>query len=264
MEIKILSVRINILTKGQALDKVAEFLSEAKEHVIFTPNPEMLVAAHKDSYLQGILNKSDLNLCDGKGVEQSVKICLSKEDKSKANYFKRIPGVDFIMDICWYAEKYGFSVYLLGSGDEMVIMKTVEKLKEKFPKLKIAGYHPGPKLESIPNKKLKYRSDDNDRVVTDIIQTEPDILFVGFGHSKQEKWIHENIEKLPGVKIAMGIGGSFDMISGKIPRAPIFLRKLGLEWLWRLMREPSRFGRVWTALITYPLLFISERGKKCD
>ena len=264
MILHILGVRIDILTKGQALDRVAVFLSEGKEHMIFTPNPEMLAAAHKDSYLQGILNKSDLNLCDGKGVEQSCKISLSKEDKNKAKYFKRIPGVDFIMDVCWYAEKYGFSVYLLGSGDEIVIMKTADKLKEKFPKLKIVGYHPGPKIESIPNKKLKYRSHENEIVITDIIQTAPDILFVGFGHSKQEKWIYENIESLPGVKIAMGIGGSFDLISGKIRRAPAFFRKAGLEWLWRLMLEPRRFGRIWTALVTYPLLFVSERGKKCD
>lgn len=259
-----MGVKINILTKGQALDKVAEFLSEGKEHVIFTPNPEMLVAAHKDAYLQGILNKSNLNLCDGKGVEQSCKICISREDKHKAKYFRRIPGVDFIIDICWYAEKYGFSVYLLGSGDETTIMKTADNLKEKFPKLKIVGYHPGPKIESYPNKKLKYRSDDNDRVINDIVQTSPDIVFVGFGHSKQEKWIHENAEKLPGVKLFMGVGGSFDMISGKIPRAPVAMQRLGLEWLWRLMREPSRIGRVWTALVTYPLLFISERGKKCE
>lgn len=264
MEIKILGVKINILTKGQALDKVAEFLSEAKEHVIYTPNPEMLVAAHKDSYLQGILNKSDLNLCDGKGVEHSIKICISKEDENKAKYFRRVPGVDFVMDICWYAEKYGFSVYLLGSGDETTIMKTADKLKEKFPKLNIVGYHPGPKVESFPNKKLKYRSNDNESVITDIIQTAPDILFVGFGHSKQEKWIHENIERLPGVKLAMGIGGSFDVISGKIRRAPEILRKAGLEWLWRLILEPKRIGRVWTALVTYTLLFVSERGKKIN
>ena len=264
MIIHILNVRIDILTKGQALDKVAEFLSEGKEHTIFTPNPEMIVAAHKDSYLQGVLNKSTLNLCDGKGVEWASKICLSKENKNKAKYFRRIPGVDFIMDVCWYAEKYGFSVYLLGSNDETVIMKTSDKLKEKFPKLKIVGYHPGPKIESVPNKKLKYRSDDNGRVITDIVQTAPDILFVGFGHSKQEKWIYENIENLPGVKIAMGVGGSFDMISGKIYRAPKLFKNLGLEWLWRLILQPTRFNRVWTALVTFPLLFISERGKRCD
>ncbi len=264
MDIKILGVKIDIVTEGEAIDKVAAFLSEGRDHSIFTPNPEMIMAAQKDSFLREILNNSDLNICDGIGIKYMCNILADKNNEERKKYFKRIAGSDFMLDICNYAADYDFSVYLLGSGDEKTIIKAMKKLKIKYPKLNIAGYHPGPKLESFPNKKLKYRSGDNENVITDIIQTQPDILFVGFGHSKQEKWIYENIKKIPGVKIAMGVGGSFDFISGKIRRAPKFLRKIGLEWLWRLIQQPSRIGRIHTALVKFPLAFIKYKDKKID
>lgn len=259
---KVLGVKVDIITEGEALDLVAKFLTEGRAHTIFTPNPEMIMSAQSDSVLRDILNKGDLNICDGKGIQYTCNILQDKSEKEKNKYFKRIAGIDFMLDICDYASRYGFSVYLLGSGNEQVISKATEKLKKKFANLNIVGYHPGPKIESEANKKLKYRSNDNENVITDIIQTQPDILFVGFGHGKQEKWIAENIKKIPGLKIAMGVGGSFDFISGKITRAPKLLRKVGLEWLWRLAQEPSRINRIWTALVSFPLAFIAHRDKE--
>ncbi|OGH58984.1 MAG: hypothetical protein A2725_04395 [Candidatus Magasanikbacteria bacterium RIFCSPHIGHO2_01_FULL_33_34] len=261
MSTKVLGVKIDTVTEGQALDLVAKFLREGRDHYIFTPNPEMVMAAQNDYVLREILNRGDLNICDGKGIKLTCDLLYDKNNKDDLKYFKRISGVDFMLDICDYANRYGFSIYLLGSGSEKTISIAAKKLKDKFPKLNIVGYHPGPIVESIPNKKLKYRSNDNHNVITDIIQTQPDILFVGFGHGKQEKWIAENTKKLPGVKIVMGVGGSFDFISGKIMRAPKILRKMGLEWMWRLLQEPSRIKRVWTALVEFPLAFIKYRDK---
>ena len=262
MHIKIMGVKIDNVTEGEAIDLVVKFLSEGREHLIFTPNPEMIMAAQDDSVLKDILNQSDLNVCDGKGIKYTCALLQNKYEREKTKYFKCVPGADFMIDICDYASKYEFSVYLLGSGNEAVIARAAKNLKRRFPKLIIAGYHPGPMMDSLPNKHLKYRTEDNDSVITDIVQTQPDILFVGFGHGKQEKWIAENIKKLPGIKVAMGVGGSFDYISGRISRAPKFLRKIGLEWCWRLLKEPSRIGRVWTAVVKFPLAFILCKKKE--
>lgn len=259
MSQNILGVRIDTYTRGESLDKVAQFLTEGKEHFIFTPNPEMLVAACNDSYFREILNAGTLNICDSKGLQMACKSSFTKEEKEQRRYFKRIPGVDFMLDICAYAEKYGYSIYLLGSSNEKILSDTHKKLLKMYPHLMIAGHHPGAQLESSPNKRLKYRTGENRQVITDIVQTAPDIVFVGFGHGKQEKWIYENYEALPGVKVMMGVGGSFDMISGKVKRAPVFMRSLGLEWFWRLLQEPKRIGRIWTALVIFSLLFFSDR-----
>ncbi|MDP2685482.1 MAG: WecB/TagA/CpsF family glycosyltransferase [bacterium] len=261
MPVNILGVRIDTVTNGEALDKVATFLSEGKVHTIFTPNPEIIMEAQDDSYFREVLNSGDLNLCDGKGIEFTCRLLFSHNELERYMYFKRIAGIDFMKDVCAYAEQYNFSVYLLGSGFEEVIKKATYNLKKIFPKLNVVGYHPGPELVSTPNKKLKYKSADNENLITDIIQTQPDIIFVGFGHGKQEKWIHENMNKLPGVKIMMSVGGSFDILAGKLRRAPLFLRKLGLEWIWRLFEEPHRWRRVWVATVKFPMKFISERGK---
>jgi len=249
MAVKVLDVKIDTYTRGEALDKVGEFVSEEKGYMIFTPNPEMLVAAHQDQYLKEILNSSSLNICDGKGLGMAIGC-------------ERIPGIDFMIDICGYAEKNGYTVYLLGSESEGVLLNTAQQLEKKFPELKIVGHHPGPKLESLPNKKLEYKSSDNEQIKNDIIKASPDILFVGFGHGKQEKWIYENIDYLSGVKVVMGVGGSFDMISGKLRRAPKIIRKIGFEWLWRLIQQPSRIGRIWTALVKFPILFLAQRKNK--
>ena len=207
----ILGVRVDTVDKSSALAKVADFLSSGEGHMIFTPNPEMLVDAQKDSYFKEILNKGDLNICDGKGIALFAKDSL-----------ERIPGVDFMVDICRLAARENKSVYLLGSGFEYVVKECKNKLLEKFPSLKIVGLHPGLKITDG----FKFDSDENDVIIDDIILSAPDILFVAFGHRKQEKWIYGFLPELPSVRVAMGVGGSFDFISGKIKRAPGVFRRL--------------------------------------
>ena len=242
----ILGVRIDEFPRMEALQKVKDFLAQNEQKMIFTPNPEMIVEAQKDPYFKEVLNASSLNICDGKGIE-----LVSKKK------LERIPGVDFLMDICSVAEKEGKTVYLLGSGSKEVIAESQERLLKKFPALRIVGAHPGlliTKKAGEPHR-IEYNSEENDDLVGEIISLGPDILFVGFGHSKQEKWIYENLPQLPSVKVAMGVGGSFDYISGKIRRAPILFQKWGLEWLWRLLRQPSRIFRIWNATVKFLFLF---------
>jgi N-acetylglucosaminyldiphosphoundecaprenol N-acetyl-beta-D-mannosaminyltransferase len=246
MNCSILNVRVDYVDLNQALQKIREFLGSNKQHKIFTPNPEMLVDAQKDNYFREVLNSGDLNICDGKGIALFSRGRL-----------KRIPGTDFMVEICKIAGQEGKSVYLLGAGDENVIKQASKKLNELFPSLRVVGFNPGPKI-TINNEQLKINKEQNDTIVDDIITKAPDVLFVAFGHNKQEKWIHEYLKDLPSVKVAMGVGGAFDYLSGKTKRAPRFIRKIGLEWLYRLITQPHRVRRIFTAVVVFPFLVLKN------
>ncbi|MBU0597299.1 WecB/TagA/CpsF family glycosyltransferase [Patescibacteria group bacterium] len=246
MAINILGVRIDLVDLEEALTKVRVFLNSNKQNVIFTPNPEMLVDSQDDKYFHDVLNSSDLNVCDGTGLY------LASFGK-----LKRIPGVDLMLEICKIAEQKNKAVYVLGTGDVEVLKKTKEKLNEKFTNLKIVGTHAGPKIKmkKINNSTiLNLDQKENDLIIDDIILNAPDILFVAFGHNKQEKWIAKYINKMPSIKIAVGVGGAFDYISDYKKRAPKIIQKIGLEWLFRLVKEPKRIKRIFKAIIIFPIL----------
>lgn len=254
----ILGVRLDEVNREQAIELARCFLSgggpaspAGRQYTIFTPNPEMLVAAQKDGYFRNVLNSGSLNICDGRGIELLAKKKLV-----------RIPGIDFFLDLCAFAARENRSVYLLGSGDTSVIIDAAAELRRQFPGLHITGFHPGPRMtngEWSDTTPPSYDSAENNAIMAEINATHPDILFVAFGHGKQEKWIAENLRKMPSVKIAMGVGGAFDLLGGKVGRAPLFLRRLGLEWLWRLMHEPRRIGRIWNATVKFLYLFLTQK-----
>src|SRR3989344_685836 len=278
MSTVVLGVRIDTFTKAETLKKVSEFLIGNGQHTIFTPNPEMLVKAQKDEYFKEVLNRGDLNLCDGFGLWVAmileIRYWKLKEKKIISNIkypisFDRVPGTDFMLDVCRMAAEQGKSVYLLGSGNERVVQKTAERLRERFPGLKIAGGDKGPNIQE--NKKtikqenteeifnlqssifegLSVDKVENKKIVDVVNNSKAEILFVAFGMGKQEKWIVENLNKLPSVKIAMGVGGAFDYISGKVKRAPLLMRRLGLEWMYRLFKQPQRAGRIFNATVRF-------------
>ncbi len=240
----ILGVRVDSVDKSSALSKVADFLASGEGNMVFTPNPEMLVDAQKDAYFKEVLNAGDLNLCDGKGIT-----LVAKEA------FERIPGVDFMVDMCGLAAEKNKSVYLLGSGSNEVLKECKHALLEKFPNLKIVGMHPGIQISND----FTFDTEKNDALIDDIILSAPDILFVAFGHKKQEKWIYGFLPDLPSVRVAMGVGGSFDFISGKVKRAPEIFRRLGLEWLYRLIREPRRIKRIWKATVVFLFYYFKNK-----
>jgi N-acetylglucosaminyldiphosphoundecaprenol N-acetyl-beta-D-mannosaminyltransferase len=249
-----LGVKIEGLSKEKAIVKTREFLSNGKQNKIFTPNPEMLVDAQYDKYFKDVLNSGDLNLCDGFGIHL-------------LSFFKipRFAGVDFLKELCIIAEKESKPVYFLGSGSKDVIKKTAEEIKNIFPKLKIAGWHPGPSIDFLKVEdvnKIICEPEQNESAIDDIIMTAPDILFVGFGHNKQEKWIFENLKNLPSVKIAVGVGGAFDYISGRVNRAPCFFRKIGIEWLYRLFTQPKRIKRIIKAIFIFPAFYLFSVFKR--
>lgn len=257
---EILGVKIDSLNMNEAVAKACDFLYSNKQNLIFTPNPEMLVDAQGDGYFKKVLNLSDLNLSDGFGVSF---VSFGK--------IKRVTGVDFVFKLCELAQKENKSIYLLGAGSKEVLQKTSENLKKQFPNLRIAGFNPGPKIDFVvveDDNKIVAEQNSNDNAIHDIIMSAPDILLVAFGHNKQEKWIYENIKNLPSVRVTMGVGGSFDYIAGfnsfgeTTKRAPCFLRKIGLEWLYRLFRQPWRIKRIFKAAVVFVALVIYKKFKK--
>lgn len=252
-----LGIKIDNLILEQARLKVRDFLVLPGQFKIFTPNPEMVVKAQKDKYFAEVLNGGDLNICDGFGL-------------SLFSGIKRITGVDFMLEICQIAEETGKSIFLLGTNNEEILKKAAKELQKQFPKLKIMGYDKGPKIsEHSPDNltiqqfnngsKMQYDKRENELVVDLLNKLKPNIVFVAFGMVKQEKWITENLSKMPSVKIAMGVGGALDYISGAVPRAPLFLRKIGLEWLCRLFCQPQRFERIFNATVRFIFLVLKDK-----
>ncbi|MDP3963526.1 MAG: WecB/TagA/CpsF family glycosyltransferase [bacterium] len=231
MRYSICSVPVDAATKKEALERCRGFLRDGAQHYVVTINPEIAVEAENNIAFYDVLRRSDLALADGAGIALAARWLESVS-------LERITGVDFMQDLCALAQDEGAKVFFLG-GRKGVAAKTAEAMQKRFPRLRIAGW--------------------SDEPAGDLAIRHVDVLFIAFGAPKQELWIAENLPKLPEIKIAMGVGGAFDMISENKKRAPHIMRKLALEWLWRLIREPSRIRRMFRALIVFPLLAIRYR-----
>jgi N-acetylglucosaminyldiphosphoundecaprenol N-acetyl-beta-D-mannosaminyltransferase len=248
MRIQMLGIPIDAVTRLNAIEMARGLLNTPGQHLITTPNPEMLVDASRDTAFAVALKSADLALADGIGLV-IVSRLLGRAIPS------RISGTDFVDDLAELAARVGKTVFLLGGEGERVAERTAEILKQRHPGLKIAGALSGvrvfwedaqtPRIEGDALVKLKAAA--------------PDILLVAFGHRKQELWIQKNLVSLPSVRLAMGIGGAFDFIAGDVRRAPSVMRKLGLEWLWRLIIQPWRVKRIWKAVVTFPWLAFKAR-----
>ncbi len=236
---KILGVRVDDVGESEALELAKGFLRDGKQYSIYTPNPEMLVAAHKNSLYKDVLNRGALNICDGRGAQLF------------GGLKNRIPGIEFMLLLCKMAAKEGKSVYFLGAG-QGIVEKTSHELALQLPNLSILGCSAGPKL-------THNGAGDSIKTISAINKAEPDILLVAFGHPKQENWIDKHLKDLPSVNIAMGVGGSFDFISGNKKRAPKWMQQIGFEWLYRLIQEPSRIKRIFTATVLFPLLILKSK-----
>ena len=265
MAINILGINISTNSQREILQKISYFLlptssASSKACFLVTPNPEFLVAIQHDEEFFYILNQADLSVPDGVGLALAARLLGQK--------LKRITGVDLMLDVCRLAQEQNKSIYLVG-GAAKTAERAAEKLQKLFPKLKIAGAAEGlrPGEWQLEAGRWLKGEEENAALVKIINQAKPDILFVAFGHPRQEKWLYHNLPLLcpplakeregwGGVKVAVGVGGSFDFISGNITRAPKFLRVIGLEWCWRLLQEPrKRLPRIYDAVIKFPLVF---------
>lgn len=236
--VKVFDIKFDNLNMKEVLEKIEQFLKSGKQHYIVLPYSEFIVRAQKDKELRKILNEADLCLCEGRGLYFTLKF-LGLSMKEEVN------GVELIYAIANNEQRTMNSVFLLGGTDE-VVKKTADRLGDK-----VIGWEHG------------YQ--DLNKVIDKINKAKPDVLLVGLGSPKQEKWIYNNLKKMPSVKVAIGVGGAFDFISGKIKRAPKFMQKSGLEWLWRLIIQPKRISRIFKGvfgliLLTFKNVLLLKKG----
>lgn len=231
MKINVFGIDFDNLTMREVLEKIKGFLSDNNQHYIVLPYSEFVNRAQKDEEFRKILNQADLCLCESRGLWLIAKL---SGIKLKQNIY----GIELIYKINNSIQHSGSSIFLFGG-----IQKIVEKAKEKLG-------------ENVIGTENGYR--DFDSVIEKVNKLKPNILLVGLGSPKQEKFIYENLNKMPSVKIAIGTGGAFDFISGNIKRAPKFLQKIGLEWLWRLILEPRRIRRTSKGVVGLSWLFFKN------
>lgn len=257
--INILGVNITNENETDILEYVFESIRNVKNKLfIITPNPEMLVYASKHLAYKDKLNSSSIALPDGVGLFFAAGL-FGKVLK------ERITGVDFIQDLCKASRDNPLSIGFLG-GKAGVANRTAECLLQKYPYLDIvfAGSEwneDGFKFrEEYQAASSKYQEKKDRKILNTKYtrhDTKIDMLFVAFGVPKQEEWIYKNLNSLP-IKAAMGVGGSFDFISGDVRRAPFLIRYAGLEWLYRLITQPWRWKRQ-LALIEFILLVFKQK-----
>ncbi len=250
-----LGVSITNETADNILEYLLQRLKLDKKFYIVTPNPEILVYANTHKNFKNILNSAEISLADGAGLFVAS-ILMGQPLK------QRIPGVDFIDFICKNTVRNPISMGFLG-GKGKVAEKTAECLKRKYPHLDIRFVG-----EEWPEGRLSGRNKIKDLRLKNITESKDpksyllnhksiDLLFVAFGHPKQEEWIYNNLDKIS-VKAAMGVGGAFNYISGSVTRAPFMIRAIGFEWLYRLVKEPWRWKRQ-LALFEFIKLIFKER-----
>lgn len=239
----ILGVSFNNITHNEAVELICDYLQSDKKCSVYTPNPEIVMAAQKDSEFMRVLKDSTLTVPDGIGV-----VYGSKFTKNKLK--ERVAGYDLVQGVFDRMKDMSKTAYFFGGAPEVAELAK-QKMEIKYPGLKIVGTADG-YFDDVKEK----------RIIEDINRLCPDLLLVGIGFPKQEKWIDSHIDSL-NVKVAIGVGGSFDVMSGRVQRAPDIFIKLGLEWFHRLITQPSRFVRMLQLpLFMLTVIFTGNKGKR--
>lgn len=238
---KILDVRIDEVTMAEAVDRVKSFLNEDKMHLICTPNPEMIMTAQDDAEFKSILNSSELNIPDGTGIVWASK-------KLSGNINERVAGFDFIHRIFELGKDKDISFYFLGSKPGVAELAG-KKIEENYLGTRVVGSRDG-----------YFSLEEEKKVIKEINSKNPDVLLVAMGAPKQERFINKYKDKL-NCKVAIGVGGCFDVIAGNVKRAPKIFIKLRLEWLYRGLTDFKRLKRL-GAIPKFMIAIKRERRKK--
>ena len=223
-KVEILGVKVDSVTMYEAIKTACSFIEEKSPKMIATANAEMIMNATRDKELFKILNEADLVIPDGAGTVWAANYlgCEMRE---------RVAGYDLSQNLMGLSPKLGFKMYFFGSAPT-VAEKAKAKAEKLYPGIKVVGVHDG-----------FFDENEEKKIISDIKEKKPDILLVALGVPKQEKWIFSHKEEL-GVPLSIGVGGTFDVMAGVMKRAPLWMQKAKLEWLFRGMLQPTRAMRL--------------------
>jgi N-acetylglucosaminyldiphosphoundecaprenol N-acetyl-beta-D-mannosaminyltransferase len=221
---RFLNTEIDNITMDEALESVDKMIQTGSFHYIITPNVDHIIKLEESPTFREIYKDADLVLTDGMPL-----IWISKLFKKPIR--EKISGSDFFPKVCELASKKGYKVFLLGAA-EGIAKKAAEKLCTKYKNLNIVGTY-------SPSYGFEKKEDEIDKIIRVINEAKPDILAVGLGAPKQEEFIYKYKEVLK-VPVSLGIGATIDFEAGNIKRAPMWMSNIGLEWFYRLCKEPKR------------------------
>lgn len=241
--LKILNIWVDPVSRAMALDRAADYLLQGhRPHTIFASNPEKNFSVPADPDLYRVFSEADLLLPDGIGIVWAARVLYGRQ-------LERVPGSEFIFDLCRLAVREGCGVFLYGS-DEEVNRRSAEILAERYSGLNVAGRANGYVKDSEMPALIRKINDSGAK-----------ILFVALGSPRQEKWYTRHKDALQHVRIVQGVGGTLDTIAGKVKRAPALWCRYHLEWLYRLLDDPRRIRRQ-KVLPVFVLLVLTEKIKK--
>lgn len=235
----ILGVPVDDVTEHQAVDIIGDFVAQRTPQQVVTLNPEFVMSAQQDRQVHRVLNGAALSTADGTGILWAAKL-------GGFPLRERVTGVALVERIAARAATTGWRLFLLGSAPG-VAERAGRVLQRRYPGLQIAGAYAGtPTLA------------DESIIAHQLADTATDILLVAYGHPNQELWIARNQARL-GIPVAIGVGGTFDELTGTVPAAPAWMHRFGVKWLWRLLTQPSRYHRIFTAVVRFPVAVLVDR-----
>lgn len=223
--ITVLGIPVHMVSMTETVGAISAFMGEPCLHQVATVNPEFVMRAQQDGVFRQVLQDADLCLADGVGI-------LLAARRYRRPLPERVPGSELVYHLAEQAAQSGWRLFLLGAAPG-VADEAARILQQRFPGLCIAGVYAGsPAIE------------ENQAIVAMINASRAEMLWVAYGAPRQDKWIARNRHTLSTVRVAIGVGGSLDFITGRAQRAPAGYQRLGLEWLYRLRREPWRWRRM--------------------
>lgn len=222
---RILGIGFDPITMDQAQSRLASYVMHGHPHLVITANPEMVMRARGDQLLTEILERADLVVADGIGVVWASHVL-------KEALPQRIPGIELAEGLLLQAAGQGWTVFLVGAAEGVADQAALE-LRRRWPGLEIVGTYHG----------YFQAGEEEQQIIGEIKAKKPDILLAALGVPRQEKWLAAHLGTLK-VPVAIGVGGGFNVWAGVDKRAPLWMRKINLEWLYRLIRQPWRIKRI--------------------
>lgn len=245
-KVNVLDIRFSNISDEELLNVLKGAFKSDSNLRIVTPNPEIVMAANKSDDLKEMINNSTLVLKDGIGIKIAEKLKGIEGEK-------RQTGIETLERLLEIADENGYSVYFVGAKDE-ILQKAIVNIKAKFPNIVVKGQH---------NGYFKDGSPEEEQILKDMEEKKPDLLIAAMGFPKQEIFL----TKTEAPKVSIACGGSLDVMSGEVKRAPRWMQKVGLEWFYRLIKDPGRIKRqivipvfLWKIVFTKNSCFMEENN----